>query len=230
MAETPAHWNCLVYGVQTLTNFYADRDDVWVGAQSFLYYEENNPRARVAPDLYVVFGVPKNTNRNAFFVWLENKTPSVIFEYVSRPSKFEDAGRKKDLYERVLCVSEYFLLDPKGECLAPKLRGYRLINGKYAPIAWQDDRLHSEVLGLEIEVQSQRFRFYDPARQKYLESYQELMRRLKATERNNGVCSEEAPSADEEATRHAEAETARLRALIAQMTRQTDPKESEGEA
>jgi hypothetical protein len=39
------------------------RLDVYVGANMFMYYEKGNPRAVVAPDFFVVFGVPAEERR-----------------------------------------------------------------------------------------------------------------------------------------------------------------------
>ena len=68
-----------------------------------------------------------------------------------------------------LGVREYFLFDPLGEHLAPRLQGYRLVDGGCEPMAAVEsiDRtltLTSEVLGLELRAKpGGEMRFHDPA-------------------------------------------------------------------
>lgn len=206
MAETPEHLASMVYGLNTLTALYADDPNVWVTGNNFIYYEPNNPRVRVSPDIYVVFDVPKSKRRRSFYTWRENnKTPSIVFEFTSNATKYEDIIRKRDLYEQVLCVPEYILFDPIGDYLTPPLQGFRLVNGAYVPIVpIAPGRLFSHVLNLEIVDQGDTFRFFDP--------YTDVDRRAKR----------ETARANEEAARRteAEAEVARLRAALAQLTPQ----------
>ena len=60
MAETAIHRRCMVDVADTLELWFRKRgrDDVYVGSNNFLYYERGNPRAVVAPDVYVVVGAP----------------------------------------------------------------------------------------------------------------------------------------------------------------------------
>ena len=59
-AETPVHGDCMMYVTSALRWWFGrhGRDDVYVGMNNFLYYERGNPRAVVAPDVYVVTGAP----------------------------------------------------------------------------------------------------------------------------------------------------------------------------
>ena len=56
MAETGIHGECMMYVTTALRRWFARRGraDVCVGMNNFLYYERGNPRAVVAPDVYVV--------------------------------------------------------------------------------------------------------------------------------------------------------------------------------
>ena len=39
-----------------LKTYYAGRPDVYVAGNNFVFWEEGNPKARISPDAYVVFG------------------------------------------------------------------------------------------------------------------------------------------------------------------------------
>ena len=58
MGETDVHIDCILYVRSALKWYFAraGRQDAYVSANSFLYYEQGNPRAVVAPDVYVVLG------------------------------------------------------------------------------------------------------------------------------------------------------------------------------
>ena len=59
MAETEPHLEEMVYVWESLKDHFAAEPDVFVGANLFLYYRKGDPAAVVAPDGFVVKGVPK---------------------------------------------------------------------------------------------------------------------------------------------------------------------------
>ena len=58
----------------------------------------------------------------------------MIFEVTSSKTRKEDSVTKRDLYAK-LGVLEYFLFDPLGDYLKPRLQGYRLEDDRYSPIS-----------------------------------------------------------------------------------------------
>lgn len=54
----------------------------------------------VAPDVFVIFGVPNKT-RHVYKLWEEEKAPDVIFELTSRKTYQDDLSRKRLLYEEL---------------------------------------------------------------------------------------------------------------------------------
>ena len=126
MAETDLHAACMVYVTCALRRHFAKRgqEDVYVGSNNFLYYEQGNPRAVVAPDVYVVVGAPAHL-RDTYRLWNEPKGPDFVLEVTSASTRREDERRKRDVYAS-LGVREYFLYDPRGEYLTPPLQGFRL--------------------------------------------------------------------------------------------------------
>src|SRR5580692_12300644 len=102
MAETDKHLHLMIYCISALGNFFADRADVYVAGNNFLYWQEGNPKARISPDCYVVFGVEKRV-RDSFKAWEEGgHLPSVVFEFTSKKTRQEDVRKKRPLYEQVL--------------------------------------------------------------------------------------------------------------------------------
>lgn len=160
LAESDIHIEALIALRFALRTFFRARADVYVGANMFLYYVEGNPKKVVAPDVFVVLGVPKH-RRRTFKVWEEGQVPRVIFEISSESTRGEDLHDKRGLYED-LGVYEYLLFDPLGEYLKPRLKGFQLQDGFYAPLT--GETLTSAALGLEFRVDGDHLRVRDPAR------------------------------------------------------------------
>ena len=213
MAETPKHLELMIYFIEGLKYFFAKNPQILVAGNNFLYWEEGAPEKRISPDCYVVFGVDK-TLRDSYMSWKEDgHLPSVIFEITSRKTRKEDTGRKFLLYEQTLRVPEYILFDPTGSYLKPRLQGYRLKNGKYDPIPLRNDRLYSEQLGLDIVIEGEFARLYDPVNNITLLTPQEYAQRAQ-TEAQRAQTEALARQQAEQRAENAEAEIARLRAQI----------------
>ena len=172
IAETPEHLEAMLYLIDALQRYFAARDDVYVAGNQFLYWVEGNPSQRVAPDVYVVFGVPKRPWRATWKVWEIGKSPDVIIELTSRSTAGEDLDRKYRLYQR-LGVKEYILIDVRREYLIEPVILHRLVGGAYQQIPTEHPsdrewRARSELLGLEVVVRAEDdgyvVRLYDPVR------------------------------------------------------------------
>jgi Uma2 family endonuclease len=131
VAETFAHLYAILMTLEVLRLYLQEQRAIVLGNQ-FLYYEQNRPHKRIAPDVFVVFGVEPG-GRDNFKIWEEGAVPSVVFEMTSPGTKKEDDGTKKALYAQI-GVAEYWQFDPKGEWITEKLRGYRLESGQYQSI------------------------------------------------------------------------------------------------
>ncbi len=214
MAETDKHAELMMYARQALKTYFNDRPDVYVSGNNFVFYEEGNPKARVSPDAYVVFGSMPEL-RDSYMAWKEDgRLPDVVFEFTSRKTQREDTDSELPLYERVLRVPEYFLFDPTGDYLHPRLQGYRLTEGRYVRLELLDNRLHSEKLGLDLVQSGEKMRFYDPIRNTFLPTALEQAKLVDAETRR--AESETRRAEDEAAARRAaEEEIARLRAELA---------------
>jgi hypothetical protein len=91
-----------------------------------------------------------------------------VIELTSSSTRKDDTDRKLTLYRDVLKVKEYFLLDPNGDYLNPRLQGHRLRGGEYHPIRAVNGRLPSQVLGLHLQQDGNTLRLWDPDAEAYL--------------------------------------------------------------
>jgi Uma2 family endonuclease len=149
LGETDYHIATLVYLRQALQGFFKPRPDVYVATDMFFYYEEGNVKARVAPDVMVVFGVPKHFRRS-FKLWREASGPQVIIELASGRTWKKDLQKKPELYAS-LNVQEYYVFDPEWRFVKPPLRGFRRQGRQWLerPLA-ADGGLASKRLGLRL--------------------------------------------------------------------------------
>ena len=164
LAESDFQFDPLTYARNALRDYYRDRSDVYVAGNMLIYYEEGNVKARVAPDVFVVFGAPAH-DRSSYLLWREPKGPDWVLEVTSRSTRREDQGRKRDLY-RELGVTEYWRYDPTGDYLTPRLQGEELVSGEYRRLLGREladggSAMWSRVLGLELRLGREGLRFHD---------------------------------------------------------------------
>ena len=202
VAESDFQLGPLIYTIDALRAHFQGREDVYVAGDLFLYYEEGNPRAVVAPDIFVVLGAP-NHPRSSYMLWREPKAPDFVLEITSQSTRVQDQGTKRERYA-LLRVREYFQYDPTRDYLEPPLQGLRLVGNVYQAIPATTSpegtlMLRSAVLGLELRLEEGTLRLYDPTTGQKLLSYQET---------------EQAWREAEERARAAEARVAELEARL----------------
>jgi Uma2 family endonuclease len=212
MGETDLHIDALIYLREALKDYFRDEPQVYVAGNMFLYYEEGNPAACLAPDVFVVRGVIKQ-ERRTYKLWEEGQPPAVVFEITSRGTRLEDLGTKRVVYA-MLGVREYFLYDPLGEYLQPPLQGYELQQGEYQRMPPAvGGRVISQVLGLELRLEAGRLRVVNPATGEHLLTPAEAQAawRAEAAARQAEAAARQAAEAELEQLR---AELARLRGEV----------------
>ena len=216
VAETDVHRQLMFALIGMLQTFFRDDPHVYISGNLFLYYQEGDPRQVVAPDVFVVPGIP-NRQRRIYKLWEEGVVPAVVFELTSRSTRREDLRSKYDLYER-LGVREYFLFDPLGEYLRPACRGYRLHQDRYRPLSPDEDgSLWSEVLGLALHARGEQLRLYDPTGQRWLPTPQEEAIARRAAEERASVEADARRVAEERAAMaEGRATVAEERAVVAE--------------
>ncbi len=176
MAEGDIQRDYLIYTVESLREHFRQRRDVYISGNLFIYYEEGNPKAVVAPDCFVVIGVA-NHNRGIYKLWEEGRPPDFVLEVTSKSTRSEDQGPKRGLYAH-LGVTEYWQYDPTGSYLYPPLHGFRLEGTNYIPIErphpfGADFYLQSSVLNLEIHLRDGELRFRNPKTGDFLLTHSE---------------------------------------------------------
>ncbi|HEX4948653.1 MAG TPA: Uma2 family endonuclease [Blastocatellia bacterium] len=164
MGETDEHRQLMIDLTEALKMFFAADPNVYVSGNLMCYYEENNPKKSVSPDVFVVRGVA-NHERRIYKFW-EEPAPQVVLEISSRKTRKEDFGAKKELYAW-LGVREYFVFDPETNRRAP-LRAFRLHGPELIEEVVTANRVVSQELGLELVNTGDTLRLYNPRSKEFL--------------------------------------------------------------
>ena len=190
LAETDFQFYPLTHTVHALSQRYRDRNDVYVAGNMLMYYRMNDNEVRVAPDVFVVFGVP-NHRRDSYIIWRENgKAPDFVLEVASPSTYVRDMTEKRDIYAS-FGVIEYWRFDPTGTLFNPPLEADRLAGGEYQSIPTATDasgilRGYSAVLELEICVRPElELKLYDPAAGTWLRNLDDAEDALAAANQEN---------------------------------------------
>ena len=181
MAESDLHRDIMLDVIFMLQRWFAGHsDDVYVSGNILVYYVEGNPRRSVSPDALVIKGV-RQYRREVVKLWEEGRAPQVVFEITSHSTRREDTDRKRLLYAQ-LGVSEYYMYDPTGDYLDPRLQAWILAddttNGRdYRPLPLLTDEpgYLSPELGLEVRLRRDgSLGLRDPASGRWLETIAEM--------------------------------------------------------
>jgi Uma2 family endonuclease len=149
MAETDLHRDMMFDVIAALRAYYAGQP-AYVTGNLLVFYEPGNKRRHISPDCMVVKGILPVSHLN-YLIWEQGRSPDVVIEITSLRTRSEDVKKKFDIYRTIMRVPEYFLFDPTGDYLKPRLQGYRLLDDQYAPIEPTDGRLYSEELKLYLQ-------------------------------------------------------------------------------
>ena len=161
------------------TDFW-QRPDVFLDTDTNVCYDPRNLNVRVAPDVYIAFGVDAEAirPRKLYLPWEVGKPPDWVLEIASDSTKREDVDRKPGIYALV-GVPEYWRFDPTGgRYHGEPLYGGRLVDGGYQAIELTTEpdgilKGHSEILELSLAWDEGWPRFYDPSTGRYLENWRQ---------------------------------------------------------
>ena len=199
--------------VNQLTARYTDfdrRPDVFLDTDTNICYDPSNLNVRVAPDVYIAFGVDAEAirPRKLYLPWEVGKVPDWVLEIASESTRRVDLVHKPPIYAQI-GVPEFWRFDPTGGGYYRfQLNGLKLVDGEYQPIELTTEpdgilKGYSEVLELSLAWDEGWPRFYDPATGLYLEEWRDHIRALQAER--------QARAADQERIRQLEEELRRLR-------------------
>lgn len=165
MGETGHHVMVTVEMIAALRTILRHREDVYVGGDLFIYFQEGDPKQVVCPDVFVAFGTARH-ERRTWKTWEEGgKFPDLIIEIVSDSSRLLDTATKRGGYEG-LGVTEYFLFDPERNRPGPALWGFARKGGRFVPMKPQrlpsgEVRLTSRLLRHTLQSEGSRIRLRD---------------------------------------------------------------------
>jgi Uma2 family endonuclease len=97
MGETDTHRKLMIDLIEALKTYFANEPEVYVSSNLMYYYEENNPKVSISPDVFVVRGVAKH-ERWIYKFW-EEPVPQVVVEISSKKTQ------RRFREERHLCVA-----------------------------------------------------------------------------------------------------------------------------
>ena len=191
------------------TDFHRS-SDVFIDSDTHICYDPSNLNVRVAPDVYVAFGVDNEAirPRRIYLPWEVGKVPDWVLEIASESTRRVDLNRKPAIYAGI-GVPEFWRFDPQGgRYYGFALDGLRLVDGEYQPIELTKEpdgilKGYSEVLELSLAWDDGWPRFFDPATGQYLQNWRQDRDALRAER--------VARAADQERIRQLEEELRRLR-------------------
>jgi Uma2 family endonuclease len=203
MPEGERHFQAKVRALDALRGYFRrQRRRVYLAAEMPTYYPAE---PRFAPDLFAVLEAD-DTVRDKWVVGAEGKGLDWVLEVHVGGDRKKDAELNVARYAR-LGIPEYFLYDRARNWLA----AYRLASPDadvYTPIVPNHGLYESRVLGLEVQVEQDRLRFY--AGTALLLESEELIVRLQAmADDAQRRAAEEAQLREEESRRREEAEQLR---------------------
>ncbi len=167
--------------VSTLENHFRDQPDTRVNGNTFMYYEEGNPRRFVSPDCYVAFGVDVESilSFNTYRLWEVGKPPDFVMEIGSPSTATVDLREKRELYAR-LGIGEYWRFDATGgDFYREPLAGEYLAEGEYRrfELHREPDGMvwaHSPALNLDLCWQDGQLLFFDSNAGSWLLNYESV--------------------------------------------------------
>ena len=104
MGETDLHRDLMTDLIFAL-KWFLRSTQAYVAGNLFIYYEEGNPRAVVAPDVFVALGVEQR-RRRIFQTWREGgRAPDVVIEITSKKTRKTTASGSRRSMRRWECGS-----------------------------------------------------------------------------------------------------------------------------
>lgn len=156
--ETDFHRDQIDLLIRLLKHWWRERTDFYITGNLTVYYNEQQLKSRDfrGPDIFIVLGAEKK-DRRSWVVWEEGgKYPNVVIELLSDSTASVDRGAKKQLYQDVWRVPDYFWFHPE----TMEFSGFHLVEGQYEPlVSTKEGWLWSEQLKLYLGIHEQQLRW-----------------------------------------------------------------------
>ncbi len=166
MSNNTEQFRLIVEIKENLELVFANDPNVFIAGDLLWYPVEGNNKICQAPDIMVVFGVPKGY-RGSYQQWFENSVaPQVAFEIWSEDSiglltkRFQFCDRYG--------VEEYYFYNPQ----TLELGGWLRIEGEFEPIEQMNGWV-SPRLGVRFQISETEFQMFGPTGEAFL-SFGEL--------------------------------------------------------
>ncbi|MBX3229392.1 MAG: Uma2 family endonuclease [Labilithrix sp.] len=120
-----------------------------LGADQYVYFQANNPKRCLAPDVFVKAGVPDGEDFDSWMCW-ERGAPDVAFEVLSPSDSYERWTLRQKLarYAEVGVKELYvFNVDAKE---GTRLRAWDRKSGDFVERLVKKERTRSAILGVEL--------------------------------------------------------------------------------
>ncbi len=156
--ESDFHRDQINLLIRLLKYWWQDRPDFYISGNLTVYYNTRQLKKRDfrGPDIFVVLGAEKK-DRCSWAVWEEGgKYPNVVIELLSSATATVDKGTKKDLYQDVWRVPNYFWFHPE----TMEFAGFHLVDGRYEALTPTDAGwIWSDQLELYLGIHKRQLRW-----------------------------------------------------------------------
>jgi Uma2 family endonuclease len=135
-----------------IEGYLAARDTrAHVGSDQFIYWAQHEPTKCVAPDIYVLPGVPQDIAIDVWKIWERGVVPTFALEVVGRDPEKDYVQSPRRYAE--LGVEELVIFDPFPSDERRVFQLFRRARGSLRLIEATDgDRVRSKILGCHIRV------------------------------------------------------------------------------
>jgi len=145
-------WITIIHG--NLSWLFANDEMVFVAGDLLWYSVEGSPKITQAPDVMVIFGVPKG-ERGSYKQWEENNiAPQVVFEILFPGNTQKEMSKKLLFYDRY-GVEEYYIYDPDKNELSGLLRSEENLEVIESMDDWVSPRL-----GIRFDMSGEELQLY----------------------------------------------------------------------
>jgi Uma2 family endonuclease len=217
--ETDFHRNQIDLLIRLLKYWWHDRSNFYISGNLTVYYNQQQLKKQDfrGPDVFVVLGVEKR-DRRSWAVWEEGgKYPNVVIELLSSSTASVDKSTKKDLYQDIWQVPDYFWFHPE----TLEFAGFYLINGRYQAIPpTETGWLWSEQLELYLGIHEQQLRWFTaegqliPLPEEAERQAKEQAQQAEAQERQAKKQAQQAEAQERQAKEQAQRRSEQLEALL----------------